>query len=212
MKASNYLFFLVSLLGVLLIIELVRSNNKNVATTSLALEPVIHLVNTKLYLEEDHAERSKSELAAAIRKTYLLKDKLDHKESLNILGQTLPDLVKLHGQIGADEEFNDQLTQSSVKTLLALAYVQIRHAKSASVINHPHEMKTAIKKSMYIIKKSLLLSEGSKKDYEVDIYAKLSDLLDQKYDQTKANAELDEIMEEINDLEVSFDRDLQVHL
>lgn len=205
MKVTNYILFLISLMGVLFTIELYKSNHSAVAMTGLALEPVIHLVNTKLYLEEDHTHRSKSELSSAIRKTYLLKEKVEHKESLRLLDQTLPELVKLHNQAGTGHEYHDKLNESCVKTLLALTYIQIRHAKTACMGERPHEMKLAIKKAMFILKKSLVLSEGTKKDYEVDIYARLSDVLDAKFDQAQASKELDELLEEIHDLEVSFD-------
>ena len=54
------------------------------------------------------------------------------------------------------------------------------------------------------IRRALFLSEGTKRDFEINIYAEMFDLLKTKVSHEEMEKRLGGILDEIRDLEVSF--------
>lgn len=207
MRPLRYLTFALFAFNILFVIDAFQQAVQPVTLTQTAIEPVICLFNSKLYLQEEDYERSQQELSTAIRKIYLLRDRLNHKAGQELVDEVLPSLVKLRDAYLTSVPSTEVVNDAYVRALLAMAYLQVEHALACvGEDNRADELNKSLRKAMYITKKALILSEGTKKDYEIDIYASMYEVLKSKH--LSANYQqktLTGILHEIRDLEVTFD-------
>ncbi len=203
MSLIRYVSFILFIFNVLFAIDAYQTHHLPVSLTNLAREPVVRIFNTKLYYDESARDRSKEELSTTIRQIYLLRDKLHNKDSREVIDMALPSLVQLHYDLKADTG-NIEMNEHFVKMLLALSYVQVRYAQTACAQRKTAEVHTSLRTAMGIIRRALFLSEGTKRDFEINIYAEMFDLLKTKVSHEEMEKRLGSILDEIRDLEVSF--------
>ena len=203
MSLIRYVSFILFIFNVLFAIDAYQTHHLPVSLTNLAREPVVRIFNTKLYYDESARDRSKEELSTTIRQIYLLRDKLHNKDSREVIDMALPSLVQLHYDLKSDTG-NIEMNEHFVKMLLALSYVQVRYAQTACAQRKTAEVHTSLRTAMGIIRRALFLSEGTIRDFEINIYAEMFDLLKTKVSHEEMEKRLGGILDEIRDLEVSF--------
>lgn len=204
MRVLQYIGFSLFLLNMLFAVEVYERRSRPITLTHLALEPVIHIFNAKLYFVNDHCSRSREELSLAIRQMYLLRAELHREDIRQLIDLTLPPLLKLHQNLKVETTDVSQMNTVLVKSLLALAYIQVQHAQMAHGKERHGEVHEALGTALYIVKKALILSEGSKRDHEVGIFAEMHALLKGRYEENQVDAVYTKLLGEIRNLEIDF--------
>lgn len=206
MKLLSHLTFLLLIFNFFFVIGAYEEETKPYTLTPAAMDPVLHLFNSKLYLHEGDYRGSK-QLAAAIEKIKSARRHIHDAKSMELVNSILPELEVLHGQMEEGDADIHEVNANYVKMLLALSYLQVQHALESVDDDGPHnpELIHSLQKGMYVIKKALILSDGTKRDYEVDIYSGMNDIVRERiHDPEEIRQTLREALADIEDLEVSF--------
>ncbi len=208
MKLTNYFVFILAITAVLYMVDAMRWHYEPLALNGIAMEPVIHLVNSSNYFGEEEQERSLRELEAAVRKTMILKEEISHKKSLELLDVSIPSILQLLNQ--PHTITSDELNDSCTKMLVALTYMQI-HSATVSLENEQYyDMKESIGNAMYILKRALLIADGMERGHEVHIYSQMAHLFENEVDAEESKQMLNLILDELQYLEISELQGIQV--
>ena len=208
MRLTNYFVFILAITAILYLVDAMRWHYEPLALNGIAMEPVIHLVNSSNYFGEEELERSLRELEAAVRKTMILKEEINHKKSLELLDVSIPSIIELLNkpQVITSTELNDSCT----KMLVALTYMQV-HSASISLQNEQYyDMKESISNAMYILKRALLIADGMERSHEVQIYSQMAHLFENDVNVEESKKMLSLILDELQYLEISELQGIQV--
>lgn len=176
MRALSYIATLVVLFSVFFAARFYFQISRPATLTQEAIRPSIHLVNSKLYFEEDNYKRSLKELERGIEEIEGLKTAI-HPASEEKINEALAELQRVYENALDKDISKDQINQASVDMLLALTYSQVKAAKAFIEEQKQKKCRQALRYAMYHIKNALILSEGTKKDYEVQIYAEMNEVV-----------------------------------
>lgn len=176
MKLTKYVLFVSTMAAILYVIEAVRWHKEPLALNGLAMEPVIHLMNSNAYYDENEQELAMHELEKAIRKTLILKDEVTHKRAVELIDQELPQLIHL---INADQIPAQQLHYTYSSMLVALSYLQVYSAKVFLMEDRPADMKECLSKAIYILDKASVLSGPLRHEQQQLVYTALENMYEQ---------------------------------
>ena len=203
MKRIKYVLFVSTMAAILYGVELMRKHTEPLALNGLAMEPVIHLVNSSDYYRAGEPDRAIEELEHAIRKTMILREEVRYKNSLNLIDRGLPIMVNLMNERHAMSE--EKLNQSCANMFIALAYMQVYSAKISLQDRNTVDMKESLSKAMYILKEVLTVTNGDSYTSGIAIYSNLSELKKREIQNSKEFiTELDSILEELQLVEITL--------
>lgn len=207
MKPITYVTFILFAFNIFFAVGEYEQKFRPVTLTHSSLKPVFLLFNSKLYLQEHNYKRSSEELKAAIAELNALKTGIEDAKSLELINLILPDLVKISKK--GDEEHlrleKQAVNEQYVKMLLALTYMQVRHALECCDNHDNQEMIVSLKRAMGIVRKALIISEGSKKDHEVIIYSQMNAIVRSRIQQQQQIRDtLQQVLQEIEGMQISF--------
>ncbi|WP_421871214.1 hypothetical protein [Marinoscillum sp.] len=208
MKLTRYLIFILSITAMLYLVDAMKWQYEPLALNGIAMEPVIHLVNSYNYYDGKEQERSLDELESAVRKTMILKEEITHKKSLELLEVSLPDIMAL---LNSPQTIsNSRLNETCTKMLIALTYMQVHSATVSLKEEQYYDMKESIGNAMYILKKALLIADGAERGHEVLIYSQMSELFENPVEPVHTQETLELILDELQYLEITELQGVQV--
>ncbi|RED98015.1 hypothetical protein [Marinoscillum furvescens] len=177
MKLIGYISVIVIFFGTLFIIDHYTGHDKPAIISEEAVEPDLHLSNSKLYFQEHAHERSLQQLDAAIDAIREIEQDID-EESRKKVEASVVELEEIkdemaHGNFDL-QKFND----ASVKALNALTYAELKITEHFVESHEKSKAKLALKYGMVHVKNALMFSQGKKKEYEIHIYSEIDSLME----------------------------------
>lgn len=176
MRALSYITVILIFFNVLFAFRFFYQNNTPITLTQEAIKPSIHLVNSKLYFEENNYNRSVEELKNGILEIEALIKYLRPASKEKVI-YALDNLRNVYQKARGNRLPKDQINEASTNMLLSLTYIQVKAAGYFVAEGEQESSRTALRYAMYHIKSALILSEGTKKEYEIQIYAEMNEII-----------------------------------
>lgn len=172
--------------------------------TNEAIIPDMLLLNAKLYIHESLYGRSYVNLGNAIERIHKIRPQIDSESQVHI-DRALADLEAVHEDM-RNGEFNvDNLNASCIVALNALTFSQIKLAEAYMGKEQLRNARISLKNGLVHIKNALVFSQGTKKDYEINIFVEMTNIIedDDLSDKAIIN-KLEHMLRELEDLEIAY--------
>ena len=204
MKLISYLgviaFFFLLMYGIGYFID----REKPATLTHEAVDPDILLSNSKAYIEEHARERSLFHLDQAIQSIKEIEQDMD-EESKKRVDESIRELEIVFNEIRDDNFEMKDLNNACIKALNALTYAEIKVSEHFIESDQLDKAKLAMKYGMLHVKNALMFSEGTKKEYEVTIYAEMDSSIENKHMSKKEIiALMERMLVELDSLDKEF--------
>lgn len=191
MKLLGYLSVVIIFFGTLYIIDHFQGHDKPAIITEDAVEPDLHLSNSKLYFQEHAHERSLQQLRSAIDAIREIEQEID-EESKNKVEKAVQELEVIYDEMSHGNFDMEKFNDASVKALNALTYAELKITEHFVESHDQAKAKLALKYGMLHVKNALMFSQGKKKEYEIHIYSEIDSLVE---NQALTDAEVIEKLE-----------------
>ncbi|MEQ9305361.1 MAG: hypothetical protein RJQ14_15735 [Marinoscillum sp.] len=176
MKVIGYFAFSAFCIFLLYGVSLFNDHGEPVTLTNDIIEPDILLSNSKQYFEEHAYMRSLEHLKSAIDAIEVIEESID-EESREKVDKSVQQLKVIYEEMSHDSFDISQLNEASVKALNALTYAELKVSEHFVESHMTEKAKVALHYGMLHVKNALKFSEGSKKEYELEIYHELDSLI-----------------------------------
>ena len=150
--------------------------NNNPTLNDHAVDPDIHLENTKRYANDQSFNRSLYHLNKAIKAIRLLKDDADDYSG-EILEITIDELLNLKVELETKTLSTEDMNAAIYNALNALTMLELRISESYAENNKLKKAKIAMKYGLLHLEHSMYYSKGSLREKEVEIYNAIDSML-----------------------------------
>ncbi|WP_421870263.1 hypothetical protein [Marinoscillum sp.] len=203
MKVFGYIGFVVLFFLTLYGVHHFIDGSQPATITSEVVEPDILLSNTKKYFQQDSHERSMEHLMKAIRSIERIEQDIDDSSKLKV-DKAVNDLKLIYAEMRHDTFNIKKLNEASVKALNALTYAELKVTEHFVESHHLDKARVALNYGIMHIKNALMFSEGSKKDYEVQLYTELDSLIEHgHYTDKQLIQQLETMIDNLDDVRIT---------
>ena len=205
MRALYSVVILAVLFSILFLINHYIKSSEPVTLISDSTKPDIFLLNSKLYLVENSPDRGYSNLQNAINLIETMRSEYDEESQVHI-DLAMEGLREISSDLENKKVYMHDLNEAYVLALNALTYAQIREAEIYVQKGEMGKAKEALKYAMAHIQNALKFSEGSKKEYEIQIYSEMNSIIeDESLTKEEIFRLLENMLDELEDLEVAYE-------
>ena len=165
-----------------------------------AVDPDIHLENTKRYANDQSFNRSLYHLDKAIKAIRILEDDADDY-SREILEKTIDELLNLKVELETKTLSTEDMNAAIYNALNALAMLELRISESYAETNKLKKAKIAMKYSLLHLEHSTYYSKGTLREKEVEVYNAIDSMLtSESLNSNDVSLKLSELITEMDSL------------